>query len=162
MGPNLYQENYWATLDQVKGKGKSRDVDFEAAFAQVAASLPPSQTETQKIVEVDNEVASIAETLENATLEEHPSTQENLAQWEAEFNQMMNTQREESDDDYGALMQQAWENGIGDYREDGLAEPQKFDNEGLPILGEYVFGMIVSSYSSSNCNRIKHMAIRAR
>jgi peroxin-5 len=54
----------------------------------------------------------------------------------------MSSQRDELDHDYGGLMQQAWENGIGDFQENSLgAQPVRFDNEGLPILGEYVFGM---------------------
>jgi peroxin-5 len=67
---------------------------------------------------------------------DHPQ-EEDLARWESEFNQLMNSQREESEDDFGALMRQAWENGMGDYREE---EAIKLDIEGLPILGEYVFG----------------------
>ena len=48
----------------------------------------------------------------------------------------MSAQRDELD--YGESMQEAWENGIGDYepREDHI----KFDDEGLPILGDYLFG----------------------
>lgn len=53
----------------------------------------------------------------------------------------MSSQREDLDHDYGASMQQAWESGIGDFQESGLGEkPMRFDNEGLPVLGLYVFG----------------------
>jgi peroxin-5 len=69
-----------------------------------------------------------------------PPDKEDLAKWEAEFSQMMNAQRESLDYDYGEGMQQAWEHGAGDLQEDGLREPMKFDDDGLPILGPYEFG----------------------
>jgi peroxin-5 len=47
---------------------------------------------------------------------------------------MMNNQRDEAENDLGAAMQQAWESG------NELGEPIKFDEEGLPLLSEYVFG----------------------
>jgi peroxin-5 len=54
----------------------------------------------------------------------------------------MSSQYDE-DNDYGGTMQQAWENGLGDFEENTFgARPLKFDDEGLPILGEYVFGML--------------------
>jgi peroxin-5 len=70
---------------------------------------------------------------------ELPPPAEDLAKWEAEFNQLMSSQREEMDDGYGEAMQRAWENGIGDYE----SEPSKmqFDDGGVPILEDYVFGM---------------------
>lgn len=48
----------------------------------------------------------------------------------------MSSQRD--DLDYGEAMQGAWENGLGDY--DPQDEHVKFDDEGLPILGDYLFG----------------------
>jgi hypothetical protein len=70
---------------------------------------------------------------------ELPPPAEDLAKWEAEFNKLMNSQREELDDDYGEAMQRVWENGIGDYE----SEPSKmqFDDGGVPILEDYVFGL---------------------
>ena len=57
----------------------------------------------------------------------------------------MSSQRDELDRDYGGLMQQAWENGVGDFQENSFGtQPVRFDNEGLPILGEYVFGTSVT------------------
>jgi peroxin-5 len=54
----------------------------------------------------------------------------------------MSSHRDELDHDYAGPMQEAWENGLGDFREDGgLGLPLKFDSQGLPILGDYVFGM---------------------
>jgi len=62
-----------------------------------------------------------------------------MAKWEAEFSQLMNAQREELED-YGTSMQKAWEGGVGDYN--GASQGIKFDGEGIPILGDYPFGMI--------------------
>ena len=57
------------SLDKGKGKGKSRDIDFEAAFAQITASLASDQTESSaRIVEVDDNVASLSDALQNTTL----------------------------------------------------------------------------------------------
>ena len=63
-----------------------------------------------------------------------------MAKWEAQFNQMMNSQREDLDLDYGGMMQNAWESmGNSDYStEAGL----QYDDRGLPLLGEYVFGTL--------------------
>lgn len=71
-----------------------------------------------------------------------------MAKWEAQFNQMMNSQREDLDFDYGGMMQNAWEGGMGD--SDYSIEPaMQFDEEGLPVLGDYVFG-------TSNALRLPH------
>jgi peroxin-5 len=72
MGPNIFgglNSNYNVASNQGKGKGKTRDADFEAAFAQVAASLPPVQAETSRIVEVDSGVTDIEAALRSTTLE---------------------------------------------------------------------------------------------
>ena len=55
------------SVDQGKGKGKQ--IDFDAAFAQMMASLPATQTEGARIEEVDDEgVAKISGQLADATL----------------------------------------------------------------------------------------------
>lgn len=65
-----------------------------------------------------------------------------MAKWEAQFNQLMNSQRDELEADYGASMQKAWENGLGDFSTDSApGERLEFDNEGVPALGPYVFGL---------------------
>jgi len=52
----------------------------------------------------------------------------------------MNAQRDELDD-YSSAMQQAWEGGVGNYEEGTHGENYvRFDAEGIPILGDYVFG----------------------
>ena len=67
-----------------------------------------------------------------------PPPEEEMAKWEAQFNQMMNAEREDLDFDYGKTMQDAWDDmNDSDY----AVEPQiQFDEQGLPILEEYVFG----------------------
>ncbi|TEB30303.1 peroxisome targeting signal receptor [Coprinellus micaceus] len=131
-----------------KGKGKSREADFEAAFAQVAESLS-SQTQSKS----EDDVERLEEVLKNATLEqkeelkaawedmqksELPSNDDDIAKWESEFSQLMNAQRDELD--YGESMQSAWESSIGGFQEGPSAEkPLLFDAEGVPQLGEYVF-----------------------
>lgn len=66
---------------------------------------------------------------------------ETVDKWESEFNHLMQSQRE--DLDYGAMMQSAWEGGMGDYDRDlysSTTPALQFDEEGVPNLGEYVFG----------------------
>ena len=67
-----------------------------------------------------------------------PPPQEDLAKWEAEFNQLMNSERSDNFDfDYGRSMEEAWAN----MPENSFGETAlKYDDEGLPILGDYVFG----------------------
>lgn len=48
-----------------KGKGKSREIDFEAAFAQVDQDL--STTQSARIVELDD-TADLAEALKQTSL----------------------------------------------------------------------------------------------
>ncbi|KAF5380594.1 hypothetical protein D9615_004619 [Tricholomella constricta] len=146
-----------ATMSE--GKGKAKQVDFEAAFAQVAASLTPAQETISRIVEVEDGVTEIEDAVRGVSLDtteedstdfkkvwddlqnsELPPPKEDLSKWESEFNQLMSAQRDELDHDYGASMQSAWESGIGDIPGTTLGEqPLKFDPEGLPILGQYVF-----------------------
>jgi len=51
-----------------QGKGKGKEADFEAAFAQVAASLGPIETQTSRVEEVDDSVANIEGALEGVSL----------------------------------------------------------------------------------------------
>jgi hypothetical protein len=51
-----------------QGKGKGREADFEAAFAQVAASLGPIEAQTSRVEEVDDSIADIEDTLKNVSL----------------------------------------------------------------------------------------------
>ncbi|KAG6889413.1 hypothetical protein C0992_005270 [Termitomyces sp. T32_za158] len=141
-----------------KGKGKAREVDFEAAFAQVAASLSPVQETVSGIVEIPDGVTELEDAVKTVSLEsstaetdfrqvwDHlqnsdlPPPKEDVAKWEAEFNQLMSDQRDELDHDYGSTMQNSWESGVGDFNGTNFGEqPLKFDAEGIPILGKYVF-----------------------
>lgn len=51
-----------------QGKGKDREADFEAAFAQVAASLSPIEAQTSRVEEVDDSITHIEDTLKNVSL----------------------------------------------------------------------------------------------
>lgn len=73
--------------------------------------------------------------LQNSDL---PPPKEDMAKWESEFSQLMNAQRDELED-YGTNMQKTWEGGVGSY--DGVGQGIKFNGEGIPILGDYSFGM---------------------
>lgn len=73
---------------------------------------------------------------------ELPTNEDDLAKWESEFSDLMNAQRDELD--YGESMQNAWESGLGDFQEGASTEkPLQFDAEGVPQLGEYIFGTTV-------------------
>ena len=50
-----------------QGKGKGREADFEAAFAQVAASLSPIEAQTSRVEEVDDGIANIEDNLKNVS-----------------------------------------------------------------------------------------------
>jgi len=50
----------------------------------------------------------------------------------------MTAQRDELEHDYGSAMQDAWENGLGDFSD--TADNPRLDEHGYPILGEYIFG----------------------
>ncbi|KAF8210465.1 peroxisome targeting signal receptor [Mycena galopus ATCC 62051] len=140
---------------QINGKGKSREADFEAAFAQIVAAQ--TQPETSRIEEVDT-ATGLEESLEKTRLDDKdgsttefksvwdqlqnsdlPPPKEDLSKWEAEFNQLMSSQRDELDHDYGAAMQSAWEGGMGDFSEDMESKALKFDAEGIPAFSEYIF-----------------------
>ena len=69
-----------------------------------------------------------------------PPPEESKSKWEAEFNQVMSSERDELD--YGDLMQEAWESGLGDFSNDDHLQSQytNFDDEGIPFLPDYAFG----------------------
>jgi peroxin-5 len=52
----------------VSGKGKGKEIDFEAAFAQVSESLTSSQNTTSGITEVKDDIADIEDALKATTL----------------------------------------------------------------------------------------------
>ncbi|RDX41796.1 peroxisome targeting signal receptor [Lentinus brumalis] len=176
-------------MGMVQGKGKGKQIDFDAAFAQLHASLA-DQTEGARITEVtDDTVDQLADDLQESTLDkgkekageqenpytgsdfeqvweqlqgsELPPPQEDVAKWEAQFNQMMSSQREELDFDYGGMMQNAWE-GMG---QDFSTEPaMQFDDQGIPVLGDYVFEKdnkyLDPSHSGSSLQEAKDLLAR--
>ncbi|TFK54495.1 TPR-like protein [Heliocybe sulcata] len=144
---------------QDKGKGKSRESDFDAAFAEATASLSSLNVGEEKTIELS---ASVVEQIPGSEVGDAGSKQvdsdfrtywdslgtsdvapppEDLAKWEAEFNQLMSSRREDSDMlDYGESMQNAWESGLGDYGEEPRSEAvTRFDDEGLPIFSDFPF-----------------------
>ena len=74
-----------------------------------------------------------------------PPNPEEFARWEAEFNQLMNANREDGEWDFSA-MQRAWEEGASSL-DDTFAHNVKFDHEGVPILDPYVFGLSSLPYN---------------
>ncbi len=84
------------------------------------------------------------EQLRNSDL---PPPEDDVAKWEAQFNQLMNSQREDPDFDYGGMMQNAWDGmGSADFSPE---PPLQFNDQGIPALGDYVFG--ASSLYASVC-----------
>ena len=75
---------------------------------------------------------------------EVPPPQEDMAKWESEFQQLMQSQRDDAD--YGKTMREGWENGLGSYDGEEMKPSDsfdtKFDEEGIPILGPYIFGKL--------------------
>jgi peroxin-5 len=67
---------------------------------------------------------------------ELPPPQSDMAKWESEFNQMMNSERE--DMDFDAEIEEQYKNLTRE--ELGIDPPVQFDQDGIPQLGEYVFG----------------------
>ncbi|EIW83053.1 TPR-like protein [Coniophora puteana RWD-64-598 SS2] len=158
IGPSAFQNYDPGFQSATVGKGKGKEIDFDAAFDQAAAMLRPIGNETSRIVELDD-TTTLEEALKEIQLDqssesgtksdfasaweqlqtsEKPPAQEDMAKWEAEFNQLMAADREENDYDYGAAMQDAWANSHSG--ENGFVEePVKFDEEGIPILSDYAF-----------------------
>lgn len=145
------------SIDASKGKGKAREADYEAAFAQYAASLQNQQESTSRIVELDDNTATLDQAMENIKLgdselktngdfkdawdhlqnSDMPPPTEDISKWEAQFSQLMSREREELDQDYSTAMQEAWNDGFRNFNESALES--KYNDDGIPILTEYVF-----------------------
>ncbi|KAG1862864.1 hypothetical protein C8R48DRAFT_708697 [Suillus tomentosus] len=145
------------SADASKGKGKAREADYEAAFAQYAASLQNQSESTSRIVELDDNAATLEQAMENVKLgdaelktngdfkdvwdhlqnSDIPPPAQDIGKWEAQFNQLMNRDREELDQDYSTAMQEAWNDGLGNLNESALQS--RYNDDGMPILDEYVF-----------------------
>ncbi|KAI0949284.1 hypothetical protein AcW1_008944 [Taiwanofungus camphoratus] len=148
-----------ASLDPLqgidKGKGKSKEIDFDAAFAQAAASVISTQTENARIVEVDENISNLADSLQDTRLEGEPDKSNEASTWNfgpsskldaAEMSRQIQEANalatplfeDDFEFDYDAMMQGAWRDGLGDFdipREDRI----KFTGDGLPILEPYIF-----------------------
>jgi peroxin-5 len=77
MGPSFFQGFNVASpslADMSKGKGKAREADFEAAFAQAAASLQNQQQSSSSIVELDDTAAALEQAMENVKLGDPDTT----------------------------------------------------------------------------------------
>ena len=74
-----------------------------------------------------------------------------MAKWEAQFNQLMNSQRDgdEAVGEFGDFAEQIWNQESNSYNWSDESRVE-FDQEGLPIMGSYVFGMC-TSVSESAC-----------
>ena len=74
-----------------------------------------------------------------------PPPQEDMAKWESQFNQLMSSQRDgdEATGEMGDFAEQMWNQESNSYNWSDESRVQ-FDNEGLPIMGPYVFGMWTS------------------
>lgn len=63
---------------------------------------------------------------------EIPPAAKDMAQWEAEFNDLMQSQRE--DLGFASDMESAWKNSINE------EATRRFNDDGIPILEPYQFG----------------------
>jgi peroxin-5 len=161
------------SVDASKGKGKAREADYEAAFAQYAATLQNQQESTSRIVELDDNTATLEQAMENVKLGDSelktngnfkdawshlqnsdiPPPTEDIGKWEAQFNQLMGRDREELDQDYSTAMQEAWNDGFGNFNESALES--KYNDDGTPILTEYVFGESDLTHHTLVCSIIQ-------
>ncbi|KAI9463608.1 peroxisome targeting signal receptor [Lactarius psammicola] len=151
--PQTYLQGFDAHAD-VKGKGKFKETDFDAAFAQAASSITAAKIETQSSGDAVDQLekdlnnarlddltinlrfCSVWEQMQNSDM---PPKPEEMAKWEAEFNQLMTAQRDDGEWEYSTSMQRAWEEGVASELDDSFTHNIKFDDEGLPILDPYVF-----------------------
>jgi len=130
--------------------------ELEKGLGQARLDDVPVVTPEDTIHNVD--FRSVWDQMQNSDM---PPNTEEFSRWEAEFNQLMNAQREDGDWDYSAAMQRAWEEGAPQLN-DTFVHTLKFDNEGLPILDPYVFEennkyLDASSHTSSSLALAKQM-----
>lgn len=137
----------------IEGKGKGKQIDFDAAFDEIAAQVEqatiqdsdgPSQTEQDLLAQFED-AADLNEVLERARSNnladnlqaDNSASQEDIAKWEAELNQMMSAGRDELDTDYASPIANAYKQNMDNpfANEDYV----RFDDDGIPILGDYAF-----------------------
>ncbi|EJD03103.1 TPR-like protein [Fomitiporia mediterranea MF3/22] len=142
-----FPQSFSPVQEQGKGKGKARDDAFEAAFAQFSIEAPPQakieevheDSTNQERASTRNDKPAEVEDIMNRFQETMQNSNGDAATWEAELQSFLQSQREDTDFDYGATLREAWENGVGQYDGDSMAGAMKFDDEGVPVLGPYVF-----------------------
>ncbi|KAH6893792.1 hypothetical protein BKA70DRAFT_1233126 [Coprinopsis sp. MPI-PUGE-AT-0042] len=118
IGTQYGASSHLQILVQDEGKGKIREEDFEAAFAKASSSLSMPYIENQEDVTAE-------ETKEEASTE-------------GDFKENPNASCQKRI--CGALMEGAWEDGIGGFRESPSSDKVlRLDAEGVPILENYVF-----------------------
>lgn len=137
-------------------KGKAKQIDFDAAFAQLAETMGSDPVQEGSAVEAtDDTTKELGKTLENVSLHaqedeaaedvahgiwkgflrtESLSPKEELAKWESELSQLMNSERDHLED-LGKDVQKIYEDN--DFRP--AEEALRYDDEGIPLLSPYVF-----------------------
>lgn len=71
-----------------------------------------------------------------------------MVDWESDFHNMMDSYREDGEYDYGQAMREAYENGVGEFGNTLDDKALQYDDEGVPILGDYAFGELSACKSS--------------
>ena len=66
--PSAAYPNYSLQLEEGKGKGKSREIDFETAFAQVTASLSQTRTSSDVRERINDTTSSLEEQFRKTSL----------------------------------------------------------------------------------------------
>jgi peroxin-5 len=137
-----------ATLEHSKGEqSKTEDVlgdDFQKCALR-CTPITSVRTDARCILFTAHSPRSFR-VWEHLQMSDQPPQQEDMTRWEAEFNQLMTAQREDGETgfDYAESMQKAWESGFADgaLGKEGVTSNMglRFDDEGAPILGNYVFG----------------------
>lgn len=72
-----------------------------------------------------------------------------MAKWEAQYKELMDSQRAGGDFDWGTTVEDSWR--------DGLETMQGFDDEGLPVVPSYVFGTVSPPFCVSVANVVRRV-----
>lgn len=89
---------------------------------------------TRSLLKVLNFICSLWKDLLES---EGPPTKEELVKWESELSQLMNSERDHLED-IGKHVQRIYETNTYHPTEEVL----RYDDEGIPLLGPYVFGTV--------------------
>lgn len=142
-----YTSNYIPT-SLSKGKGKLTEADFDAAFASfdqevtvddldgLEAAFEKQTIEDKGKGKALDDRVDFQRVWDELQDSEMPPSQSEMAKWESEFNQMMDSQRDDMED-FGAEMEEQYRRLTGE--DSALDNLIQFDEDGIPQLGEYVF-----------------------